>query len=126
KITGHGSNLIQIEGVNELHGCEHRMLPDMIEVGSFIGLAAMTQSDITIKNAGVEHLGLIPEIFRRMGIHLEINGDDIRVPPQESYRIESFIDGSIMTISDGPWPLFTPDLISIVLVTAIQAQGNVL
>ncbi|MDX5320001.1 MAG: UDP-N-acetylglucosamine 1-carboxyvinyltransferase, partial [Bacteroidota bacterium] len=93
---------------------------------SFIGLAAMTQSDITIKGAGVAHLGIIPEIFRRMGIKLEINGDDIRVPAQETYQIESFIDGSIMTISDGPWPLFTPDLISIVLVTAIQAKGNVL
>jgi len=126
KITGHGTNRIEVEGVESLHGCEHAMLPDMIEVGSFIGLAAMTQSDITIKGAGVEHLGIIPEIFRRMGIHLEINGDDIRVVPQDSYQIESFIDGSIMTISDGPWPNFTPDLISIVLVTAIQAKGNVL
>lgn len=125
-IAGAGSNLIHIEGVKELKGCEHRMLPDMIEVGSFIGLAAMTQSDITIKGAGVAHLGLIPEIFRRMGIQLEIQGDDIRVVPQESYQIESFIDGSIMIIADGPWPLFTPDLISIVLVTAIQAKGNVL
>lgn len=126
KITGYGTNLIEIEGVNSLHGCEHSMLPDMIEVGSFIGLAAMTQSDITIKGAGVAHLGIIPEIFRRMGIKLEITGDDIRVVPQDSYQIESFIDGSIMTISDGPWPNFTPDLISIVLVTAIQAKGNVL
>lgn len=126
KISGHGSNRIEIEGVKSLHGCEHTMLPDMIEVGSFIGLAAMTQSDITIKGAGVEHLGIIPEIFRRMGIKLEIHGDDIRVLPQESYQIESFIDGSIMTIADGPWPNFTPDLISIVLVTAIQAKGNVL
>lgn len=125
-IKGHGTNLIEIEGVKSLHGCEHAMLPDMIEVGSFIGLAAMTNSDITIKGAGVDHLGIIPEIFRRMGILLEMNGDDIRVVPQESYQIESFIDGSIMTISDGPWPLFTPDLISIVLVTAIQAKGNVL
>ncbi|MHB1279374.1 MAG: UDP-N-acetylglucosamine 1-carboxyvinyltransferase, partial [Bacteroidia bacterium] len=125
-ISGHGSNRIEIEGVKSLHGCEHTMLPDMIEVGSFIGLAAMTQSDITIKGAGVEHLGIIPEIFRRMGIKLEITGDDIRVFPQESYQIESFIDGSIMTIADGPWPNFTPDLISIVLVTAIQAKGNVL
>ncbi|MBI1221660.1 MAG: UDP-N-acetylglucosamine 1-carboxyvinyltransferase [Bacteroidetes bacterium] len=126
KITGLGTNLIEVEGVEELHGCDHSMLPDMIEVGSFIGLAAMTQSDITIKGAGVKHLGIIPEIFRRMGIELGIIGDDIRVVPQESYQIESFIDGSIMTISDGPWPLFTPDLISIVLVTAIQAKGNVL
>lgn len=126
KITGHGTNLIEIEGVKELGGCEHAMLPDMIEVGSFIGLAAMTQSDITIKGAGVANLGIIPEIFRRMGIKLEIVGDDIRVLPQDSYQIESFIDGSIMTISDGPWPMFTPDLISIVLVTAIQAKGNVL
>ncbi len=126
KISGYGSNRIEIEGVKSLHGCEHTMLPDMIEVGSFIGLAAMTQSDITIKGAGVEHLGIIPEIFRRMGIKLEIIGDDIRVLPQESYQIESFIDGSIMTIADGPWPNFTPDLISIVLVTAIQAKGNVL
>ena len=126
KITGHGTNCIEVEGVERLHGCEHAMLPDMIEVGSFIGLAAMTQSDITIQGAGVEHLGIIPEIFRRMGIHLEINGDDIRVVPQDTYQIESFIDGSIMTISDGPWPNFTPDLISIVLVTAIQAKGNVL
>ncbi|TNE79976.1 MAG: UDP-N-acetylglucosamine 1-carboxyvinyltransferase [Bacteroidetes bacterium] len=125
-ITGHGSNLIHIDGVEVLGGCEHRLLPDMIEVGSFIGLAAMTRSDITIKGAGVEHLGIIPEIFRRMGIKLEIVGDDIRVPEQEHYEIENFIDGSIMTISDGPWPLFTPDLISIVLVTAIQAKGNVL
>ncbi|HCS20575.1 MAG TPA: UDP-N-acetylglucosamine 1-carboxyvinyltransferase [Bacteroidetes bacterium] len=126
KISGYGSNRIEIEGVKALHGCEHTMLPDMIEVGSFIGLAAMTQSDITIKGAGVEHLGIIPEIFRRMGIKLEIKGDDIRVVSQESYQIESFIDGSIMTIADGPWPNFTPDLISIVLVTAIQAKGNVL
>lgn len=126
KITGHGTNQIIVEGVDKLHGCEHTMLPDMIEVGSFIGLAAMTQSDITIKGAGVEHLGIIPEIFRRMGIHLEINGDDIRVVPKDTYQIESFIDGSIMTIADGPWPNFTPDLISIVLVTAIQAKGNVL
>ncbi len=125
-ITGQGSNLIHIDGVEKLGGCQHRLLPDMIEVGSFIGLAAMTRSDITIKGAGVEHLGIIPEIFKRMGIKLEINGDDIRVPEQEHYEIESFIDGSIMTISDGPWPLFTPDLISIVLVTAIQAKGNVL
>ncbi len=125
-ISGYGTNRIEIDGVERLGGCEHTMLADMIEVGSFIGMAAMTQSQLTIKNAGVEHLGIIPEIFRRMGIRLDIQGDDIIVPAQDHYQIESFIDGSIMTISDGPWPLFTPDLISIVLVTAIQAKGNVL
>jgi UDP-N-acetylglucosamine 1-carboxyvinyltransferase len=126
KIEGHGTNLIRIEGVKELNGCAHRLLPDMIEVGSFIGLAAATKSEITIKGCGTAHLGIIPEIFRRMGIALEFRGDDIFVPSQERYQIDSFIDGSIMTISDGPWPQFTPDLISIVLVTAIQAKGNVL
>lgn len=126
KIEGHGSNLIKIEGVEGLKGCEHTLLPDMIEVGSFIGLAAMTKSHLTIKNAGVKHLGIIPEIFKRLGINLIINGNDIEIPAQEHYQIESFIDGSILTIADGPWPLFTPDLISIVLVTATQARGNVL
>ncbi len=126
KISGVGSNLLKIEGVESLGGTEHTMLPDMIEVGSFIGLAAMTQSSITIKGAGVENLGLIPDIFRRLGIKLEINGDDIHVPEQEHYEMETFIDGSILTIADSPWPGFTPDLLSIVLVTAIQAKGTVL
>jgi len=126
KISGIGSNLLTIEGVSQLNGTTHTLLSDMIEVGSFIGLAALTQSDITIKNAGVPHLGIIPEIFSRLGIKMEIQGDDIRIPPQDVYEIESFLDGSVMTISDAPWPGFTPDLISIVLVTAIQARGNVL
>ncbi|MEQ8925306.1 MAG: UDP-N-acetylglucosamine 1-carboxyvinyltransferase, partial [Fulvivirga sp.] len=126
KISGIGSNLLNIEGVEKLGGTEHTMLPDMIEVGSFIGMAAMTQSAITIKGAGVEHLGLIPDIFRRLGIQLEIKGDDIHVPAQERYEIDTFIDGSILTIADAPWPGFTPDLLSIVLVTAIQAKGTVL
>jgi UDP-N-acetylglucosamine 1-carboxyvinyltransferase len=126
KISGISSNLVTIEGVQSLHGTEHRMLPDMIEVGSFIGLAAMTKSDITIKGAGVDHLGIIPEKFRQLGIDLEINGDDIHIPSRESYEIQTFLDGSILTISDHPWPGFTPDLLSIVLVTAIQARGSVL
>jgi len=126
KIIGIGSNLLSIEGVEKLGGTEHTMLPDMIEVGSFIGMAAMTQSSITIKGAGVKHLGLIPDIFRKLGITLEINGDDIHVPAQENYEIETFIDGSILTVADSPWPGFTPDLLSIVLVTAIQAKGTVL
>jgi len=126
KITGVGSNLLRIEGVQTLSGTTHRLLPDMIEVGSFIGLAAMTQSAITIKNVGYEHLGLIPNTFRKLGIELQVTGDDIHVPAQESYEIQTFIDGSILTIDDAPWPGFTPDLISIVLVTAIQAKGNVL
>lgn len=126
KISGIGSNLLSIEGVTFLGGTEHRMLPDMIEVGSFIGLAAMTKSDITIKNAGVEHLGIIPEKFRQLGIQLEISGDDIRIPSQEKYEIQTFLDGSVMTIYDHPWPGFTPDLLSIVLVTATQACGSVL
>ncbi len=126
KITGVGSNLLHIEGVDKLDGTEHTLLPDMIEVGSFIGLAAMTQSRITIKNAGVEHLGLIPEVFKRLGIRLDFDGDDITVPEQKHYEIETFIDGSIMTVADAPWPGFTPDLLSIVLVTAIQAKGTVL
>jgi UDP-N-acetylglucosamine 1-carboxyvinyltransferase len=126
KITGVGSNLLHIEGVKELGSCKHRMLPDMIEIGSFIGLAAATNSDITIKDCAVQSLGLIPKVFQRMGIHLEITGDDIRIPKQDSYKIETLIDGSILTIKDGIWPAFTPDLISVALVTATQAKGSVL
>ncbi|HNU12950.1 MAG TPA: UDP-N-acetylglucosamine 1-carboxyvinyltransferase [Chitinophagaceae bacterium] len=126
KISGIGSNMLHIEGVSYLGGTEHRMLPDMIEVGSFIGLAAMTQSDITIRGAGVDQLGVIPEKFRQLGIQLNINGDDIHIPSQESYEIQTFLDGSVMTIYDHPWPGFTPDLLSIILVTAIQAKGSVL
>lgn len=126
KITGVGSNMLTIRGVKELHGCTHRLLPDMIEVGSFIGMAAMTQSDITIKSVSLEHLGLIPQVFRRLGIEVWQRGDDLYVPEQEHYEIERFMDGSIMTISDAPWPGFTPDLISIALVVAIQAKGSVL
>lgn len=126
KISGIGSNLLTIDGVTELHGCEHRILPDMIEVGSFIGLAAMTQSEITIKNVGYEHLGMIPSIFEKLGIILVRNGDDIIVPQQKGYEIDTFMDGSILTIYDAPWPGFTPDLISVVLVTATQAKGSVL
>ncbi len=126
KISGIGSNLITVTGVEKLSGTEHTLLPDMIEVGSFIGLAAMTRSDISITNAGVEHLGMIPDVFKKLGIHLSINGDDIHIPAQEHYEIETFIDGSIMTISDAVWPGFSPDLISIALVVAIQAKGTVL
>lgn len=126
RISGIGSNMLTIEGVDKLHGCEHRLLADMIEVGSFIGLAAMTKSQLTIKNAGVAHLGIIPDTFRRLGIALTIDGDDIIVDPQESYRIQTFIDGSILTVYDHPWPGFTPDLLSIVLVVATQAKGTVL
>lgn len=126
KISGIGSNLLTIEGVSKLRGCEHRCLPDMIEIGSFIGMAAMTRGEITIKDVGYEHLGIIPEIFTRMGIKIERRGDDIFIPEHDHYEIESFIDGSIMTISDAPWPGFTPDLISIALVTATQARGSVL
>jgi UDP-N-acetylglucosamine 1-carboxyvinyltransferase len=126
RISGVGGNMLVIEGVEKLGGTEHRMLPDMIEVGSFIGLAAMTQSDITIKNAGVEHLGIIPEKFQQLGIKLEINGDDIHIPAQEFYEIQKYLDGGVLTIYDHPWPGFTPDLLSIVLVTAIQAKGSVL
>ncbi len=126
KITGVGSNLLVIEGVEELHGTSHKILPDMIEIGSFIGLAAMTQSEITIKDAGVEHLGNILPVFRRMGVKMKIKGDDIYIPAQKKYEIKSFIDGSIMTIYDAPWPGFTPDLMSIILVMAIQAKGSVL
>ncbi len=126
KIKGIGSNLLVIEGVKKLKGCYHNILPDMIEVGSFIGLAAMTQSEITIKDVGYEHLGVIPDVFKRLGIKMERKGDDIYIPAQEVYEIDTFIDGSILTISDHPWPGFTPDLLSIVLVTAIQARGSVL
>lgn len=126
KISGIGSNLLRVEGVKELGGTTHRMLPDMIEIGSFIGLAAMTQSEITVKNCGLEHLGQIPSVFQKLGIQMEFRGDDIFIPEQKTYEIQRFIDGSGLTIADGPWPLFTPDLISIVLVTAIQAKGNVL
>ena len=125
-ISGIGSNKLIIKGVNELKGCEHTILPDMIEIGSFIGLAAMTQSEITIKNVAFDKLGVIPNVFRKLGIKLEKRNDDIFIPAQESYEIESFIDGSIMTISDHPWPGFTPDLLSIVLVVATQARGSVL
>jgi UDP-N-acetylglucosamine 1-carboxyvinyltransferase len=126
KISGISSNLITIEGVESLGGTEHSMLPDMIEVGSFIGLAAMTQSEITIKNAGIEHLGVIPEKFRQLGIQMEFRGDDIFIPQQDVYEIQTFLDGSVLTISDHPWPGFTPDLLSIVLVVATQARGSVL
>jgi UDP-N-acetylglucosamine 1-carboxyvinyltransferase len=126
KISGIGSNLLIIEGVEKLGGCEHTLLADMIEVGSFIGLAAMTQSEITIKNVNYDRLGLIPGVFERLGIQLIRQGDDIFVPAQESYEIETFMDGSILTVSDAPWPGFTPDLISIVLVVATQAKGSVL
>lgn len=126
KITGLGSNLLTIEGVSQLGGTQHRLLPDMIEVGSFIGMAAMTQSDITIKDARVSELGIIPRTFERLGIQLEIQGDDIHIPAQEEYEIHTFIDGSILTIYDAPWPGFTPDLMSIVLVVSTQAKGSVL
>ena len=125
-ISGIGSNKLIINGVKELKGSEHTILPDMIEIGSFIGLAAMTQSEITIKNVAYDKLGMIPNIFKRLGIKLERISDDIYIPSQDYYEIESFIDGSIMTISDHPWPGFTPDLLSIVLVTATQARGSVL
>ena len=125
-ITGISSNMLTINGVKELKGCFHKILPDMIEIGSFIGLAAMTGSEITIKDVSWDNLGIIPTIFRRLGIKLERKGDDIYIPAQESYEIETFIDGSIMTISDAPWPGFTPDLLSIILVVASQAKGSVL
>lgn len=126
KISGIGSNLLTIEGVQKLGGTEHRMLPDMIEIGSFIGLAAMTASEITIKNVCYDELGVIPEVFKKLGIKLERRGDDIFVPSQQNYVIDTFIDGSILTIADAPWPGFTPDLLSIVLVVATQARGSVL
>jgi len=126
KIRGVGSNLLTIEGVGSLRGTEHTLLPDMIEVGSFIGMAAMTKSELTIKNVNYRALGIIPEVFRRLGIRLVRQGDDIFIPAQETYKVETFMDGSIMTIADAPWPGFTPDLISIALVTATQAKGSVL
>jgi UDP-N-acetylglucosamine 1-carboxyvinyltransferase len=126
KITGVGSNLINIEGVESLSGCTHKILPDMIEIGSFIGLAAITKSEITIKNVSYENLGIIPSVFKKLGIKIERQGDDIYIPSQENYTVENFIDGSILTISDAPWPGFTPDLLSIILVVASQANGSVL
>jgi UDP-N-acetylglucosamine 1-carboxyvinyltransferase len=126
KITGIGSNMLQVEGVAELKGCEHTILPDMIEIGSYIGMAAMTKSELTIKNTAYDELGMIPEVFKKLGISLERRGDDIYIPAQEVYEIENFIDGSILTIADAPWPGFTPDLLSVVLVTATQARGSVL
>ncbi len=126
KISGIGSNLLTIEGVQQLHGCNHTLLPDMIEIGSFIGLAAMTGSDITIKNVSYANLGIIPRAFERLGIELQLKNDDIHIPPQSQYSIETFIDGSIMTIDDAPWPGLTPDLLSVILVVATQAQGSIL
>ncbi|MFK7904961.1 MAG: UDP-N-acetylglucosamine 1-carboxyvinyltransferase, partial [Chitinophagales bacterium] len=126
QIKGIASNMLTINGVSMLHGCQHRILPDMLEIGSFIGLAAMTKSEITIKNARVDQLGIIPNTFRKMGIKLEIKGDDIFIPAQENYTIQKFIDGSILTISDHPWPGLTPDLLSVLLVIATQAKGSVL
>ncbi len=126
KISGISSNMLTIKGVKKLKGCFHRVLPDMIEIGSFIGLAAMTKSEITIKDVSWQNLGIIPTIFRRMGITIEKKSDDMFIPAQDHYEIQSFIDGSIMTIADAPWPGFTPDLLSIILVTAIQAKGSVL
>lgn len=126
KITGVGSNLLSVEGVSELNGCTHRILPDMIEIGSFIGLAAMTKSSLTIKDCRVDMLGMIPKVFRKLGIKLKIKGDDIHVPAQDSYEIQTLMDGSILTIADSPWPGFTPDLLSIVLVVATQAKGSAL
>jgi UDP-N-acetylglucosamine 1-carboxyvinyltransferase len=125
-ITGVGSNMLTIQGVTSLKGCTHTILPDFIEIGSFIGLAAMTKSEITIKNVGYEHLGIIPSTFQRLGIKLERRGDDIYVPEQEHYEIDTFLDGSILTIADAIWPGFTPDLISVALVVATQAKGSVL
>jgi UDP-N-acetylglucosamine 1-carboxyvinyltransferase len=126
RVSGIASNLLTIEGVEALHGCAHRCLPDMIEVGSYIGLAALTRSEITVKDAGIPHLGIIPEAFRRLGVRVEERGDDLHVPRQEHYLIEEFIDGSILTVADAPWPGLTPDLLSIFLVVATQAKGSVL
>lgn len=126
KISGVGSNLLTIEGVDSLGGCEHSVLPDMIEIGSWIGMAAMTQSELTIKDVSWKDLGQIPDVFRKLGIQLEKKGDDIYIPAQESYEIQSYIDGSVLTVADAPWPGFTPDLLSIVLVVATQAKGTVL
>ena len=126
KISGVGSNLLTIEGVPSLHGAQHTLLPDMIEVGSFIGMAAITGSELTIKNVSYRDLGIIPDAFRRLGIRLEQQGDDIYIPAQEHYQIESFLDGSILTVADAPWPGLTPDLLSVILVVATQARGSVL
>src|SRR5690606_29867064 len=126
KISGVGSNLLEIEGVEYLSGTEHTVLPDMIEIGSWIGLAAMTKSELTIKDVSWENLGIIPDVFRKLGIIVEKSNDDIYIPAQEHYKIQKFMDGSILTISDAPWPGFTPDLLSIVLVVATQAKGSVL
>ncbi|MDG1806199.1 UDP-N-acetylglucosamine 1-carboxyvinyltransferase [Flavicella sp.] len=126
KITGVGSNLLEIEGVKELKGCTHRVLPDMIEIGSWIGMAVMTKSEMTIKNVSWKDLGQIPRVFQKLGINLEKRNDDIYIPAQESYEIQNYIDGSFLTVSDAPWPGFTPDLLSIVLVVATQAKGSVL
>ncbi|MDO9261616.1 MAG: UDP-N-acetylglucosamine 1-carboxyvinyltransferase, partial [Flavobacteriaceae bacterium] len=126
QIKGIGSNLLTIEGVKNLHGCTHRVLPDMIEIGSWIGMAAMTQSELTIKNVSWENLGIIPRVFQKLGIKLERKDDDIYIPAQKKYKIQKYIDGSILTVSDAPWPGFTPDLLSIVLVVATQAKGSVL
>ncbi len=126
RISGIGSNMLTIEGVGELGGCDHRVLPDMIEIGSFIGMAAMTRSEITIKAVSYPDLGIIPQVFGRLGIQMERKGDDLYIPQQDSYKIDAFIDGSIMTVADAPWPGFTPDLLSIILVTATQACGSVL
>ena len=126
RISGIGSNLLTIQGVEDLHGCDHELQPDMIEIGSFIGLAAVTRSEITIRNTGHADLGVIPDVFKRLGIIIQQKGNSLFIPKQETYEVETFMDGSIMTISDAPWPGFTPDLISIALVTAIQAKGSVL
>ena len=126
KIEGIGSNRLTVKGVSSLSGCRHRLLPDMIEVGSFIGMAAMTASELTIKNTSVENLGIIPESFRRLGIKVQQRNDDLYIPAQESYTIESFMDGSILTIADAPWPGLTPDLLSVMLVVATKAEGCVL
>ena len=126
EIKGVGSNLLTINGVSRLHGTEHTLLADMIEVGSFIGMAAMTGSEITIKNAGIAQLGIIPDVFRKLGIQMDYRGDDIHIPAQDHYEVQTFMDGSILTVADAPWPGFTPDLISIVLVVATQAKGTVL
>lgn len=126
RIEGIGSNKLFIKGVTSLNGCKHRLLPDMIETGSFIGMAAMTESELTIRNTSIENLGIIPESFRRLGITIEQRGDDLYIPSQKSYTIDSFMDGSILTISDAPWPGLTPDLLSVMLVVATKAKGSVL
>ena len=126
RISGIGSNLLTIEGVTSLNGCDHTILPDMIEIGSFIGLAAMTRSAITIKNVSYSNLGVIPRAFQRLGIQMELQGDDLFIPAQEHYQVDTFIDGSILTIDDAPWPGLTPDLLSVLLVVATQANGSVL